>query len=98
MSTHRIERRDATLRLTGGPEPIAVTVCSPRIVRVSFGPTPSPEISFVAPRTWASPPVEITDGPSTRLATSDLRMDVEPEPFRLTPPARGCCVSRSTVA
>src|SRR5262249_54439101 len=84
MSTHRIERRDATLQLAGAPEPIAVTLGSPRVVRVSFGPSVSPELSYVAPRAWTPPPFEITEGPVVRLVTSDLRLDVQADPFRLT--------------
>jgi alpha-glucosidase (family GH31 glycosyl hydrolase) len=89
MTTHWIERRDATVRPTGGSEPLAITLCSPRIVRVSFGPSVSPEISFVAPRAWPPPPFEVADGPTVRVTTSDLRVEIErveyePQPVRLT--------------
>jgi alpha-glucosidase len=84
MTTHRIERRDATLHLAGGSEPISVTVVSPRIVRVSFAKSASPTISYVAPRAWTPPSFDLTDGASVRLATGDLRVEVQPDPFRLT--------------
>jgi alpha-glucosidase (family GH31 glycosyl hydrolase) len=84
MTTHRIERRDATLQLAGGPEPVAVTVCSPRVVRVEFGQSAFPAISYVAPRSWTPPPFDVTEGAVTRLATGDLSLDVQPEPLRLT--------------
>src|SRR5215831_11213384 len=76
--------RDAGLELAGGSGPVAVTFCSPRIVRVSFGePRPS-AASFVAPRTWAPPPIDVAQGDPMRLATSDLRLEVETSPLRLT--------------
>jgi alpha-glucosidase (family GH31 glycosyl hydrolase) len=80
----RFERRDATLVFPSAAGPIAVTVCSPRIVRVALGASPTPEISYVVPRRWAPVPFEVTDGEVVRLATRDLRLDVEAEPLRLT--------------
>ena len=44
------QRRDATLHFASAAGPIAVTVCSPRIVRVALGASPTPEHSFVVPR------------------------------------------------
>ena len=80
----RFERRDATLGFSSAAGPIAVTVCSPRIVRVALGASQAPEISYVVPRSWAPTPFEITEGEVVRLATSDLQLDVETEPLRLT--------------
>ena len=50
------ERRGATLHFPGADVPVAVTVCSPRIVRVALGANATSETSFVAPRTWAPTP------------------------------------------
>ena len=83
-SEARFERRDATLVFPSAAGPIAVTVCSPRIVRVALGASPTPEISYVAPQRWAPAPFEVTEGEVVRLATRDLRLDVETEPLRLT--------------
>jgi alpha-glucosidase len=80
----RFERRGATLGFSSAAGPIGVTVCSPRIVRVTLGASRAPEISYVAPRSWAPASFEITEGEVVRLATSDLQLDVETEPLRLT--------------
>src|SRR5215831_15539612 len=76
--------RDAGLELAGASGPVAITFCSPRIVRVSFGePRPS-AASFVAPRTFAPSSVEVAEGEPVRLGTSALRLEVATEPLRLT--------------
>jgi alpha-D-xyloside xylohydrolase len=77
-------RQDASLRFAGAAGSVAVTICTSRIVRVSLGATQTSGASFVAPRTWASPPFEVADGEPVRIATSDLRLEVETNPLRLT--------------
>ncbi len=79
----RFERRDAALHFAGGPDPIAVTVCSPRIVRVTLGASGASDTSFVVPRTWAPTPLETTDGEVVRIKTSDLQLACETQPVRL---------------
>ena len=76
--------RHAGLALAGGSGPVAVTFCSPRIVRVSVGEAQPSAVSFVAPRTWTPPRVEVTDGEPVRLGTSVLRLEVATDPLRLT--------------
>ena len=51
---------------------------------MSLGAGESPAASFVGPRVWAPPPFEVVDGEPVRLATSDLRLEVETGPLRLT--------------
>src|SRR5580765_5476618 len=80
----RFERRGASLRFSSAADPVEVTFCSSRIVRVSLGAGESPAASFVGPRVWAPPPFEVVDGEPVRLATSDLRLEVETRPLRLT--------------
>ena len=68
--------RDGRLDLTGPDGPVAVTFCSPRIVRVSVGGDQPRAASFVAPETWSPPLVDATCGEPARLATSDLRLEI----------------------
>ena len=78
------ERTGSGLRIDGGSGRIALTVCTPRIVRVALeaGETAAP--SFVGPRTWAPPRFEIADGPPLRLATADLSVEIQADPMRLS--------------
>jgi hypothetical protein len=76
-------RQDTTLHFDTASGPIAVTVCSPRIVRVAFGASHPPEQSFVLPRAWAPAPFEITDGEVVHLATRDLRLAIDTPALRL---------------
>jgi len=80
----RFERRGASLRFSNSTGPVEVTFCSARIVRVSLGAGESPAASFVGPRVWVPPPFEVVDGEPVRLVTSDLRLEVETSPLRLT--------------
>ena len=83
----RVERRDTGLRFGLARSSVEVTVCSARIVRVSVaereGSNPEHAVSYVEPRAWSPPPIEITEGPPARLATSDLRLEVGTDPFGL---------------
>ena len=72
------------MHFPGADVPVAVTVCSPRIVRVGLGANAASETSFVAPRTWAPTPFEATDGEVVRITTSDLQLACETKPLRLT--------------
>jgi len=72
------------LHFPGADVPVAVTVCSPRIVRVALGANATSETSFVAPRTWAPTPFDATDGEVVRMTTSDLQLACETKPLRLT--------------
>src|SRR5262249_57198616 len=76
--------REAGLELASASGPVAVAFCSPRIVRVSFGEHRPPAASFVAPRTWTPPTVEVTEGEPVRVGTSALRLEVATDPLRLT--------------
>jgi len=67
---------DGRLRFTTEAGPLEISVCTPRIVRVTLG-TPAP-LSFVEPRTWAPVAFESTGGePVRRVATRDLSIEVE---------------------
>jgi alpha-glucosidase len=72
---------DARLRFTSETGPVEVDVCTPRIVRVTFG-EPAP-LSFVEPRTWAPVAFETAGGGPARVATRDLRVEAETQPLRL---------------
>ncbi len=76
--------RDAGLELASTSGPVAVTFCSPRIVRVSFGEDRPPTASFVAPRIWTPPAIEVTEGEPVRVGTSALRLEAASDPWRLT--------------
>src|SRR6266849_5285518 len=89
MSDHtvpsRFARSGSTVRFDHGGSPVAVTVCTSRIVRVELaderdavGP------SYVGPRSWAAVPFEIMDGEHVRLSTGDLHVEAATSPLRLT--------------
>ena len=82
MSADRFEQRGAGLHFSEAAGPVEITVCSPRIVRVTLG--PPPPASLVGPRAWASTPFDIIEGEPVRVATSDLQLEVETRPLRLT--------------
>src|SRR5262249_55305134 len=84
MGMRAIHVPDAGLDFASADGPVKVTFCSSRIVRVTFGAGQAPGASFVAPRTWTPPPVQVADQDPVRLATSDLRLEVETSPLRLT--------------
>jgi alpha-glucosidase (family GH31 glycosyl hydrolase) len=79
-----LQGRDAGLDFASEGGPVRLTFCSPRIVRVAFGTEPATGASFVAPRTWAPPSIQIAEGDPIRLATTDLRLEVATSPLRLT--------------
>jgi alpha-glucosidase (family GH31 glycosyl hydrolase) len=79
----RLERRDASVHLPGAASPV-LTVCTPRIVRVSVGASPAAEASFVGPRTWAPAAFDLAGGQPAGISTSDLRVEVATDPVRLT--------------
>ncbi|HKQ67532.1 MAG TPA: hypothetical protein VJZ73_21105, partial [Methylomirabilota bacterium] len=87
-SAGRFQRRDASLSFAGDAGPVTVTICSPRIVRVSFGASATAsgadEVSFVGPRAWAPTPFDVADGEPVRVSTRDLRLEVDTSPLRLT--------------
>ena len=89
MSDHTVpsgfERSGSTVRFDHDGAPVAVTVCTSRIVRVELaderdvaGP------SYVGPRSWAGSPFEILDGERVRLSTADLQVEASTRPVRLT--------------
>jgi alpha-glucosidase len=77
-------RDGATLRFPGDDGALAVTVCSPRIVRVEIEDSTTPRPSFVVPRAWPPLPITVRDEETVQVATSALRLDVAPSPRRLT--------------
>ena len=64
-SAGRFQRHDASLLFAGDAGPVTVTVCSARIVRVSFGAGAgapgAEEVSFVGPRAWAPTQLDVAD-------------------------------------
>jgi len=70
------------LRFTTEAGPLEISICTPRIVRVTLGAPAA--LSFVEPRTWAPVAFETAGGePVRRLATRDLSVDIEARPLRL---------------
>src|SRR5215467_823608 len=84
MGMRALHVQDAGLDFDSADGPVKVTFCSSGIVRVTFGASQPSGASFVAPRTWAPPSIEVADRDSVRLATADLRLEVETSPLRLT--------------
>jgi hypothetical protein len=81
----RFERLDAsTLGFPSEDPRIAVTVLTPRIVRVELtqiGRDTAP--SYLADREWTPPPFDVVDGEPVRLVTIDLRVEVSRAPLRV---------------
>ena len=96
----RFERAGSTLRFGRAGARTAVSVCSPRIIRVNReveGQVPGP--SHLEPRTWTTPRFDAIDGEPVRLSTGDLRSRSRPTRCAWrssTPRVRGCCASRPT--
>jgi len=81
----RFERLDAsTLGFPGGDPRVAVTVLTPRIVRVELTQTGREAApSYVAERARAPAPFEVVDGNPLRIVTTDLRVEVATAPLRI---------------
>ncbi|HTG09753.1 MAG TPA: TIM-barrel domain-containing protein, partial [Candidatus Eisenbacteria bacterium] len=80
----RFERDGSTLRFGRAGARTAVSVCSPRIIRVDReveGQVPGP--SHLEPRTWTAPRFDAIDGEPLRLSTADLTVEVATDPVRL---------------
>ena len=80
----RFERDGSTLRFGRAGARTAVSVCSPRIIRVDLeveGQVPGP--SHLEPRTWTAPRFDAIDGEPLRLSTADLTVEVATDPVRL---------------
>jgi alpha-glucosidase len=74
----------STLSFPGGDCAVAVTVLTPRIVRVELtqtGQEAGP--SYVADREWPPTPFDVVDGEPLRLVTTALRVEVETTPLRI---------------
>jgi alpha-glucosidase (family GH31 glycosyl hydrolase) len=81
----RYEREGSTLRFGGDRSRVAVTFCSPRIVRVALaGDGDAATLSYVGSRDWPVVPVEVADGEPLRLATAHLRVELTTTPLRLS--------------
>ena len=81
----RFARSGSTVRFDHGGSPVAVTVCTSRIVRVELaGERDAAGPSYVGPRSWAGSPFEILDGERVRLSTGDLHVEAATSPLRLT--------------
>ena len=80
----RFERDGSTLRFGRAGARTAVSVCSPRIIRVDLeveGQVPGP--SHLESRTWTAPRFDAIDGEPLRLSTADLTVEVATDPVRL---------------
>src|SRR5262245_13670540 len=74
----------ATRTFPGGSFAVAVTVLTPRIVRIELvGAGQEAVPSYIADREWAPTPVDVVDGNPTCLSTADLRVEVVTDPLRL---------------
>ena len=80
----RFERDGSTLRFGRAGSRTAVSICSPRIIRVDLeveGQVPGP--SHLEPRAWAATRFDALDGEPLRLSTGDLTIEVATDPVRL---------------
>ena len=78
------ERDGSTLRFGQAGSRTAVSICSPRIIRVDLeveGQAAGP--SHLEPRAWADTRFEALDGEPLRLSTADLTIEVATDPVRL---------------
>lgn len=76
-------RNASTLKFQGDPD-VAVTVLTPRIVRVALeqtGRAAGP--SYIADREWAPAPFDVVDGEPVRLVTTELEIQVASTPLRM---------------
>jgi alpha-glucosidase len=80
----RFERSGSTVRFTDDGARVALTVCSPRIVRVELeADGVAPGVSYVGEPRWAPAAFDVVEGDPLRLATAHLGIEVEPGPVRL---------------
>jgi alpha-glucosidase (family GH31 glycosyl hydrolase) len=78
------ERDGSTVRFGDGAARVAITFCTPRIVRIALGTDePDPAVSYVGSRDWPGAPVDLHVGEPVSLATLDLRVEVSTAPVRL---------------
>jgi alpha-glucosidase (family GH31 glycosyl hydrolase) len=80
----RFEREGTTLRFPRAGAPLALTLCSPRIVRVEGGGSGPPAPSSVIRGDWPAPAFEITEGPAVRIATTELGIEIATPSTQLT--------------
>jgi alpha-glucosidase (family GH31 glycosyl hydrolase) len=81
----RFERDGSTVRFGEDTSRVAVTVCTPQIVRVELlREGRDTGLSYVGPRDWPGASVDLDDGEPVRLATPGLRIEVSTAPPRLT--------------
>jgi alpha-glucosidase (family GH31 glycosyl hydrolase) len=79
---HRLD--GSTLRVGDGDGEVAVTVVTPRIVRVELvRPGRGAGPSYIAKREWTPAPFQVLDGEPVRLVTMDLQVEVATAPCRL---------------
>lgn len=79
------ERDGSTVRFGNAGSTTAVTICSPRIIRVDLdvpGQVAGP--SHVESREWPGAPFDLVAGEPLRLATTHLAIDVATDPVRLS--------------
>src|SRR5262252_3930004 len=82
-SSPRFERSGSTVRVAADGARIALTVCSPRIVRVALEDgTPAAAPSYVGARSWLAVPWKLSEGEPLRLTTADLGIELTREPAR----------------
>src|SRR5579872_1681827 len=84
--THKVWRRTgATLTVTGAPVPVAITICTPRIVRIRFGNgSQPPESSYVPVREWSCAAFTEEAGPPASIATDGIMVGVTTDPWCVT--------------
>src|SRR5262249_27143336 len=84
-SSPRFERSGSTVRVAADGARIALTVCSPRIVRVALEDgTRAAAPSYVGERSWPTIPWKLSEGEAFRLTTADLAVELTDEPARLS--------------
>jgi alpha-glucosidase len=84
MPASRFAREGSTLRFGRAGSRVAISICSPRIVRVELADAGAAAgLSHLESRAWPASAFEIVEGEPCRLSTADVTIEVATDPVRL---------------